>query len=154
MIIIRAPAVFKMVWRVAKNFFRPEVREKMIFATGDHLECLAKYMDLNVLPPCIYPHGQGETARGFPPQLDGGLIPDDVDVDAVVDLTPPSQRLQPLKDDDTAQTYRSRDSGSFSSYDSDASSVVRVSVLVKGSLTLSECGTTYHLDKASLRTGS
>ena len=81
MIIIRAPAIFRMVWRIAKHFYDPEVQKKMIFASKDYLSVLEQYMPLSILPPCINPTGHGVTARGFPPNLNGGVIPDDVEDD-------------------------------------------------------------------------
>ena len=78
-IIIRAPAVFRGIWKAVKHCFSAECREKMIFAgPKDHLEILSKYMDLDVLPPCINPEGRGTTAIGMPPSLEGGKIPDHV----------------------------------------------------------------------------
>lgn len=74
-IVIRAPMIFSAVWAVAKHFFSEEMRNSMIFAGSDYLSELAKYMDLDVLPPCIYPKGKGETATGMPKRLDGGYIP-------------------------------------------------------------------------------
>ena len=78
MIIIRAPAVFRLVWAVARNFFPQSSRDKMVFA-GKHPEkILAKYMDIKVLPSCICEGGEGEVATGLPPSIEGGIIPDHV----------------------------------------------------------------------------
>ena len=78
MIIIRAPAIFRLVWAVAKNFFPQSSRDKMVFA-GKHPEkILAKYMDIKVLPPCICEGGEGQVATGLPPSIEGGFIPDHV----------------------------------------------------------------------------
>ena len=165
MIIIRAPTIFKMVWRVAKHFFRPEVREKMVFATGDHLETLDQYMDRNILPEVIYPQGKGQTARGFPPRLDGGIIPDDFtdsgssnDVGAAAAGDENDEVCS--TSGNTVYTYRSRDSGSFSSDDGGQSQHAshqpsRISVSVKpiarGFLKLSSCGTQFQLDPLTLQ---
>ena len=78
MIIIRAPAIFRLVWAVARNFFPQSSRDKMVFA-GKHPEkILAKYMDIKVLPPCICEGGEGQVASGLPPSIEGGIIPDHV----------------------------------------------------------------------------
>jgi CRAL/TRIO domain len=74
-IIIRAPYIFSAVWAVAKHFFSEEMRKSMIFAGSDYLSELSKYMDLDVLPPCINPKGKGETAIGMPKRMEGGPIP-------------------------------------------------------------------------------
>lgn len=147
-----------MVWRIVQNFFQPEVRAKIVFAEKDYLKTLSKYMDINVLPPSVYPHGTGEAARGFPRQFDGGLIPA-----GYVD-----REYSNVGGDDcstagrTVQTYRSRDSGSWSSDDGEETSLSlssskcnttrrdRVAIfsrsLIQGALMLSDCGTEFVLD--------
>ncbi|CAB9510011.1 SEC14-like protein 5 [Seminavis robusta] len=63
--VIRAPAVFKMAWRLVKYFFDQEKRDAIIFATkSDYLDVLGKYMDLRDLPDIIAP-GIGQ-AKGYP----------------------------------------------------------------------------------------
>ena len=74
MIIIRAPAIFRIGWATIKHFFSAESQDKMIFADSDHLAVLEKYMDLDALPSCINPTGKGETAIGMPKRMEGGLI--------------------------------------------------------------------------------
>lgn len=76
MIIIRAPHVFRFVWKVVKNFFSQESQDKMIFADSDYLSVLDQYMDIDVLPSCINPKGHGETAIGMPSLMDCKPIPD------------------------------------------------------------------------------
>ena len=76
MIIIRAPHIFRIVWRIVKNFFSKESQDKMIFADSDYLAELEKYMDINVLPACINPNANGETAIGMPKSMVGGTIPE------------------------------------------------------------------------------
>ena len=48
----------------------------MVFS-GPHnyLEVLEKYVDLDVLPPCIVPGGKGRVAIDMPPRFEGGLLP-------------------------------------------------------------------------------
>ena len=169
-----------MVWRIVQNFFQPEVRAKIVFAEKDYLKTLSKYMDISVLPPSVYPQGTGSAARGFPPQFDGGLIPAGyVDRDYKVgggggggggdDCCSTAGR--------TVQTYRSRDSASWSSDDDDEPSSLsstsnrsgcynnnnisrrdRVAVfsrsLIQGALMLSDCGTEYVLDIESTQSVS
>lgn len=86
MIIIRAPTIFRMVWQIAKHFYSPELQKKMIFAPKDYLSVIDQYMDRDILPPSVNPEGHGRAARGFPPNLDGGLIPADLDKDEEVDV--------------------------------------------------------------------
>ena len=77
MIIIRSPHIFRIGWQTIKHFFSETCREKMIF-TGDHdyLSVLDKYMDIDILPPCINPtSGRGTTAVGMPKNMNGGIIP-------------------------------------------------------------------------------
>jgi CRAL/TRIO domain len=135
MIIIRAPTVFRMVWRIAQGFFAPEVREKMIFAGKDHMETLDKYMDRRILPACICPEGQGQAARGFPPSFEGGLIPTDFD-----------------DNDDSSShggnTIQSSLSSCESSDEHSATGSPKVlgTSLMKGTMKLSTCGNMFYLD--------
>lgn len=71
-VIIRAPKLFTVFWSLVKHFFPASARAKIIFvgSTG-YLEVLEKYMDLNVLPRCIYERGSGTTAVGMMQGLDG-----------------------------------------------------------------------------------
>ena len=65
-ILIRAPPIFRLIWGVAKHFFRQTARDKMIFAGKDYEHILEKYMDLKVLPSCIIEGGHGVSAPGLP----------------------------------------------------------------------------------------
>lgn len=78
MIIIRAPSIFRYIWAMAKHFFPQSSRDKMIFAGKNYHKELEKYIELDVLPPCIYEHGKGCPAPGLPPRMEGGAIPDHV----------------------------------------------------------------------------
>eukprot|EP00545_Synedropsis_sp_CCMP1620_P011995 CAMPEP_0119024168 /NCGR_PEP_ID=MMETSP1176-20130426/31370_1 /TAXON_ID=265551 /ORGANISM="Synedropsis recta cf, Strain CCMP1620" /LENGTH=355 /DNA_ID=CAMNT_0006979389 /DNA_START=51 /DNA_END=1118 /DNA_ORIENTATION=+ len=74
-IIIRAPAVFRLAWTMAKRFFPLFIQQKMEFCgPSDYLKVLEKYMDLDHLPPCIYPAGRGHAAPGQPCNFEGGRI--------------------------------------------------------------------------------
>lgn len=134
MIIIRAPTIFRMVWRIAQSFFAPEVREKMIFAGKDHMETLDKYMDRRILPTCICPDGEGQAARGFPPSFEGGLVPTDFDDN----------------DDNNSYGGNTIQSALSSCESSDEQSANSPKVsgrsLMKGSLKLSNCGKVFYLD--------
>lgn len=77
-IFIRAPLIFRSVWAVAKHFFSEEERSKMIFSDSDYLGELSKWMDIDVLPPCINPDGHGSTAIGMPMNMEGGDVPSHV----------------------------------------------------------------------------
>jgi CRAL/TRIO domain len=139
MIIIRAPTIFRMVWRIAQSFFAPEVREKMIFAGKDHMETLDKYMDRKIFPACICPEGQGQAARGFPPSFEGGLVPPDFDDSG---------------DDNSygGNTVQSSVSSCEVSDEQSTSSSTKVwgSSLMTGSLKLSNCGKVFYLDALCL----
>ena len=164
MIIIRPPTIFRMVWRIVQNFFQPEVRAKIVFADKDYLKTLSQYMDINVLPPSVYPQGTGAAARGFPPQFDGGLVPADF-VDRDYNISNDGDDCSTAGR--TLQTCRSRDSASLSSDDDDEPSLSsssakynntrrnRVAVfsrsLLQGSLMLSKCGTEFELDIESVQ---
>mmetsp|Transcript_12593 Transcript_12593/g.20997 ORF Transcript_12593/g.20997 Transcript_12593/m.20997 type:complete len:349 (-) Transcript_12593:69-1115(-) len=74
-IILGAPSCFMFIWSMAKNCFDPGVLAKVeICGSSDFLEVLEKYMDLNVLPPCINPNGHGEAVESMPPNFEGGKI--------------------------------------------------------------------------------
>ena len=74
-IIIRTPLIFRAVWTVVKRFFPDFIQRKMEFTgCNNYLEVLEKYMDLDILPPCINPDGHGEAAPGMPPSFAGGEI--------------------------------------------------------------------------------
>ncbi|CAB9513305.1 SEC14-like protein 5 [Seminavis robusta] len=139
MIIIRAPSIFRMVWRIVQTFFAPEVRAKMVFAGKDHLATLREYMDIDILPPCINPDGHGQAARGFPPSFEAGLIPDDFD---------DSDELCSYSGNTAYSSFSSADSELTSSTTSNSS--VSGKPLLKGSLKMSKCGKLFHLDLSSL----
>ena len=65
-IIIRAPPIFRLVWNVAKHFFRDSLREKMVFAGKDYLDVLNQHIDISILPDFICPGGRGRPATGLP----------------------------------------------------------------------------------------
>jgi CRAL/TRIO domain len=73
-VIIRAPTVFRLVWSVVKHFFDPRVVSKMEFCGENYHDVLGKYMDLHVLPPCIFPEGKGEAVEGLPSRFEGGTV--------------------------------------------------------------------------------
>ena len=75
MVIIRAPSIFRFAWQTIKHFFSEESRQQMIFADSNYLEELSKWMDIDVLPPCINPNGHGTTAVGMPKNMDCDIIP-------------------------------------------------------------------------------
>ena len=74
-VIIRAPAAFRLIWAVVKHFFDPSVVSKMEFCGEQFHDVLGKYVDLHVLPPCIFPEGKGEAVEGLPPRFEGGNLP-------------------------------------------------------------------------------
>jgi hypothetical protein len=66
-LILRAPAIFKVGWAVAKHFFDAHIQQLITFATcEDYLEVCAQYMDVRALPACINPiSGQGQPMPGY-----------------------------------------------------------------------------------------
>lgn len=106
MIIIRCPAILRIGWSLVKHIFPKQSQDKMIFA-GKHnyLKILDNYMDLEVLPTCIYEGGQGESAMGMPPHLEGGVIPEDLEVGRY-DESP----LMSKSNNASSRTYRMFDS--------------------------------------------
>jgi hypothetical protein len=75
--IIRAPALFRLLWNIVQHFFDTNVREKMVFTSqSNFIETLSKYMDITILPPCVVPEiGYGSALKGMPPNFEGGLLP-------------------------------------------------------------------------------
>ncbi|CAB9501459.1 SEC14-like protein [Seminavis robusta] len=79
MIVIRAPSIFSLVWGVVKYAFPKAAMKKFVFSgPKNHLEVLDKYVDRDVLPPCIVPGGKGTVAVEMSPYLDGGIIPENI----------------------------------------------------------------------------
>mgnify|MGYP005852264065 CR=1 FL=1 len=77
-ILLRAPAIFQMIWSIAKHFFPPEGRKLMVFTgPNDYLTALDKYVDREVLPPCICKEGRGSAVDCMPQNFNGGTIPSD-----------------------------------------------------------------------------
>ena len=78
-IVIRAPKVFQVAWKIAKHFYDPHVHNKFIFAEqDDYLKILSEYMDLDVLPSVIYEHGHGQPMPDSwfeKVHMEGGRIP-------------------------------------------------------------------------------
>lgn len=78
-IVIRAPRIFQMAWSIAKHFYDDRVHDKFVFTNHDnYLQVLSKYVDLEVLPPFVYPDGKGEAMPGYFQNihLEGLKIPD------------------------------------------------------------------------------
>ncbi|CAB9507740.1 SEC14-like protein 5 [Seminavis robusta] len=78
-IIIRAPKIFRMGWKIAKHFYDEQSLRLFNLVTQDnYLEELQKYMDVEVLPPIINPvNGKGKHMPGYMEKikLEGGSIP-------------------------------------------------------------------------------
>jgi len=74
-IIIRAPAIFRMAWSIFKPLLDPNMRELVEFSSAkDHEEVLKQYVDLDVLPPVVSSEGRGDAAEGFEPIWEGGSL--------------------------------------------------------------------------------
>lgn len=75
-IIIRAPAIVRIAWTLAKHFFDPVNVQKMEFCgASNYKEVLRNHMELEVLPSCLVHEGKGRVATGMPPRLEGGPLP-------------------------------------------------------------------------------
>lgn len=76
-IILRAPALFHIIWNVVQHFFDANVRAKMIFTTRHNfIEILSQHLDLSVLPSSIIPEfGKGGALDGMPSNFEGGRLP-------------------------------------------------------------------------------
>lgn len=75
--ILRAPALFRVVWNIVQHFFDADVRSKMVFTSrSNYIEVLSEYMDISVLPHCIVPgRGKGRALPGMPNNFEGGSLP-------------------------------------------------------------------------------
>ncbi|CAB9505535.1 SEC14-like protein 2 [Seminavis robusta] len=74
--VIRAPRIFKVIWKIVQHFLEDRMKKLLIFASeGDYLDVMSEYIELENLPPCIYEGGHGEGGIGLPKRLDGGLVP-------------------------------------------------------------------------------
>lgn len=75
-IIIRAPAIIRIAWTLAKHFFDPINVQKMEFCgSSNYKEVLRDQMELEILPSCLVHEGKGRVATGMPPRLEGGPLP-------------------------------------------------------------------------------
>jgi hypothetical protein len=84
-IVIRAPALFSVVWKVAQHFCGENLKNMMVFATKEnYLEVLKEYVDLEMLPPCIYPQGKGRGGVAMPNHLAGGKVPPKEELDGML----------------------------------------------------------------------
>lgn len=75
-IVIRTSKLFPIIWKVAQHFCGENLKNMLVFAnTENYLEVLEEYVDLESLPPCIYPQGKGRAGVAMPGRLDGGKVP-------------------------------------------------------------------------------
>jgi CRAL/TRIO domain len=75
-ILLRAPSVFNFLWNIAKHFFPPEAVKLMVFTgPNNYMQVLDKYIDREVLPPCICKEGRGGAIDQMPQNFSGGTIP-------------------------------------------------------------------------------
>ncbi|CAB9524318.1 SEC14-like protein 2 [Seminavis robusta] len=90
MIIIRAPALFRVAWSIVKHIFPASARKKMVFTnSNNYLDVLDQYIDVDLLPPCINPNGHGRTAPGMPRLI--GEEPLELESDATETMTDDSE---------------------------------------------------------------
>lgn len=74
-LVIRAPTIFRLGWSIVKHIFPLAARKKMVFAgPEDYSDVVSKYIDPQVLPPCIYSDGRGRIADGMPHILGEGNL--------------------------------------------------------------------------------
>ena len=62
-IVIRAPSI---VHHFVSDKLKGMRYDRLCSARKSFIEVLSNYMDLKVLPPCFYEHGQGEVALECP----------------------------------------------------------------------------------------
>ena len=76
-IIIRAPAIIPMVWRLVRHCFNANMRNLMVFAGSDYVKVLNEYIDdlEENLPPSMIDGGTGTIAEGMPQRIEGGPLP-------------------------------------------------------------------------------
>lgn len=75
-ILLRAPTVFNFLWNIAKHFFPPEGQKLMVFTgPSNYLHVLDKYIDREVLPPCVCKEGRGSAVDIMPQNFEGGVLP-------------------------------------------------------------------------------
>jgi len=89
-ILLRAPSIFQMIWNIAKHFFPPEGQKLMVFTgPNNYQQVLDKYIDREVLPPCICPkEGKGKALDCMPRNYEGGIIPTKGGVEAEIPNEP------------------------------------------------------------------
>jgi CRAL/TRIO domain len=77
LIVIRAPALFAILWNILQHFFDPRVRSKIVICgITDYKQVLSEYLDLEILPDCIVPGiGNGKAVEGMPSNFEGGPLP-------------------------------------------------------------------------------
>jgi CRAL/TRIO domain len=75
-ILLRAPSIFNFIWGMAKHFFPPEGQKLMVFTgPSNYMQVLDKYVDREVLPPCICKEGKGSAIDCMPQNFEGGSWP-------------------------------------------------------------------------------
>ena len=64
---LRAPALFRILWNIARHFFDAHVQELLVFSTNsDYLEVVEKYIELKNLPSCVVPGvGRSKAMPGY-----------------------------------------------------------------------------------------
>ena len=79
-LIIRAPKIFRVIWKFVKRFYDDRTHRKIILVTEDnYLEALKEYMDIDQLPSVINPTtGNGRPMPGYfadNMNMEGGKVP-------------------------------------------------------------------------------
>ena len=109
-ILLRAPSVFNFLWSVAKHFFPPEGVKLMVFTgPSNYLSVLDKYIDRDVLPPCICKEGRGSAIDCMPQNFEGGILP--LNAEATIPDEPWINNLM-----NTAKTMRQHQRANRESY--------------------------------------
>ncbi|CAB9519915.1 SEC14-like protein [Seminavis robusta] len=77
-IVVREPAIFKVIWNLVKHFFNQTMKDLIVFSgPNNYLDVLGDYIDdlEETLPPCLMEGGRGTMAEGMPQRMDGGTLP-------------------------------------------------------------------------------
>jgi len=66
-ILIRAPALFRLAWALFKPLMKPKLVKKIVFVGSNYMDVLDEHMDIDLLPKSIYDDGNGSFVPPKPP---------------------------------------------------------------------------------------
>ena len=97
-LILRAPRIFALAWKVAKHFFDAHIQQLLFFTTAaDYLDVCDEYFDRRALPPCMMCPTTADDGRGGPMpgffehvRMEGGPVPTDWDRESKISTVAPT----------------------------------------------------------------